>query len=328
MTDLRPRADLFCLDPSVVYTNHGSYGACPSAVLFHQSALRLRIEREPVDFFSRDLPALLRAARESLGHFVGADPDDLAFVPNVTTGVNTVLGGWSFAPGDEILTTDHAYAACRKALDHVARRAGARVVVAHVPFPFSGEDELVDAVIAGRTARTRLALLDHVSSPTAVVFPIARLVRELEDLGVETLVDGAHALGMVPLDLEAIGAAFYTANAHKWLCAPKGSAFLHVRRDRQANLHPRAISHGYGAGFRAEFDWTGTNDPTPYLSMPECLRVLGDLFPGGWTDLMERNHLLAVRAREIVCDALNLPPPCPEEFIGSMASIPLPAPAK
>lgn len=331
--DRSPWGDLWLLDPSVAYLNHGSFGACPKAVLEHQSTLRLRLEREPVDFLWRTLPILLREAREGLGSFVGADPEDLAFVPNATAGVNAVVRSLDFSPGDELLTTDHAYGACLKTLEYVASRTGARVVAARVPFPLSGEDDVIGPVLEAVTARTRLALLDHVTSPTALVFPIARLVAELAARGVPTLVDGAHAPGMVPLDLSGLGAAFYTGNAHKWLCAPKGAAFLYVSRDLQRRVHPTIISHGYAphegeARFRAEFDWTGTSDPTPWLSIPECIRYLGDLLPGGWPELMETNRALALRARALVGEALGVGPPCPDAMIGAMASIPLPAPAR
>jgi isopenicillin-N epimerase len=329
VTGRNPWADLWPLDPDVVYLNHGSFGACPSAVLEHQARLRDRLEREPVDFLARDLPRLLGEGRAALGAFVGADPEDLAFVANATTGVNAVLRSLSLQAGDELLTTDHAYGACRKAMEYVASRSGARVVVATVPFPIRGEDDVVRAVLAGVTPRTRLAVIDHVTSPSALIFPIARLVGELLTRRVETLVDGAHALGMVPLQLNALGAAYYTANAHKWLCAPKGAAFLHVRRDRQALVHPLVISHGYAsaesARFRAEFDWTGTDDPTAWLAIPECLRFLGSLMPGGWPELMARNHQRALEARSILATALDAPLPCPDAMIGSMASILLPA---
>jgi isopenicillin-N epimerase len=205
------------------------------------------------------------------------------------------------------------------------------VVVAPVPFPTAGDDEVVGRVLEAVTPHTRLAVLDHVASPTALVFPIERLVRELSARGVDTMVDGAHALGMVPLDLRAWSPAYYTANAHKWLCAPKGAAFLHVRRDRQAGLHPLVISHAYEPGgpahFVGEFDWTGTDDPTAWLALSECIRFLGSLLPGGWRDLMARNHALALQGRNVVCAALDMPAPCPDHMIGSMASIPLPPPA-
>jgi len=322
--------DLWTLTPDVDYLNHGSFGACPRHVLEHQAALVARLEREPVDFLNRDLPGLLAEARATVGAFVGADPDDLAFVPNATTAVNAVLRSLTLAPGDELLTTSHVYAACRKTLRFVASRTGARVVVAAVPFPLSGPDEVAEPVLAAVTPKTRLALLDHVASPTALVFPLRRLVAELAERGVDALVDGAHAIGMVPLDLREIGAAYYTANAHKWLCAPKGAAVLHVRRDRQRQVHPMTVSHGYdpdggGADFRAEFDWTGTCDPSGFLSVPESIRFLGGLLPGGWPELMARNHALALEARQLLCEALGVAAPCPAEMLGSMASVPLPA---
>jgi isopenicillin-N epimerase len=324
-------AALWDLDPEVAYLNHGSFGACPRAVVERQQALRQELEREPVDFIVRRLPARLAAARQALGAFVGADPDDLAFVSNATEGVNTVLRSLRLAPGDELLVTDHGYGACRKAAEHVAALTGARVVAAAVPFPLSSADEVVAPVVAAVTPRTRLALLDHVTSPTALVFPLPQLVPALRARGVDALVDGAHALGMVPLDLRRLGAAYYTANAHKWLCAPRGSAFLHVRRDRQAGLHPLVISHGYEPGsdevrFRDEFDWTGTRDPTPWLVIPDCLSHLAVQLPGGWPALMERNRSLALAARGILCEALELRAPAPAAMIGSIASIPLPRP--
>jgi isopenicillin-N epimerase len=237
-------AALWPLDPAVDYLNHGSFGACPTAVLETQSQLRLEMEREPCDFLSVTLPGRLDVAREALGRFVGAEPASLAFVANATTGVNAVLRSLSFESGDEILATTHTYGACLKSLAYVAARTGARIVTAPLPFPTRGEDEIVQAILDRVTPRTRLALLDHITSPTALILPIKRLVGELKQRGVEVLVDGAHALGQIPLSLDDLGAAYYTGNAHKWLCAPKGAAFLHVRGDVQAPLHPTVISHG------------------------------------------------------------------------------------
>jgi isopenicillin-N epimerase len=321
-TDLRA---LWCLDPSVSYLNHGSFGACPQAVLAMQSLLRLQMEREPADFLAAQLPARLNAARETLAAFLGADAADLVFVANATAGVNAVLRSLAFVAGDELLVTTHTYAACRKAVNYVAARTGARVVVASLPFPLHSDEQIIEAVLACVSPHTRLALLDHVSSPTALVLPLARLVAELQARNVDTLVDGAHAPGMVPIALSALGAAYYTGNAHKWLCAPKGAAFLHVRRDRQAELHPNVISHGYSAGFHAEFDWTGTCDPTPWLCIPEALRFIGGLLPGGWPAVMAANRALTVRARALLMQSLQIDAPCPEAMLGSMASLPLPA---
>jgi isopenicillin-N epimerase len=189
------------------------------------------------------------------------------------------------------------------------------------------DEEIVASILTCVSPQTRLALLDHVTSPTALIMPLARLVSELRDRDVDTLVDGAHAPGMVPIQLSALGAAYYTGNAHKWLCAPKGAAFLHVQRDRQAALHPSVISHGYPNGFQAQFDWTGTFDPTPWLCIAESLRYMAGLLPGGWPQVMARNHMLAIEARAVLLRRLQLEPPCPPSMIGSMASIVLPAAA-
>jgi len=323
-------AGLWTLDPDVLYLNHGSFGACPRQVLEFQAELRARLEREPVDFLDRRLAGLLAEARQALGRFVKADPEGLAFVPNATTAVNAALRSWDLRPGDEVVTIDHGYPACRKALEFVAARRGATVRVATVPFPIAGPGDVFEAVLAAVTPRTRLALLDHVTSPTALLLPLAEIVPRLRERGVECIVDAAHALGMVPLDLDRLGAACYTANAHKWLCAPKGSAFLYVRHDLRDRIRPLVISHGCDTGspavrFREEWDWTGTDDPTPYLSIPECLRVLEGLLPGGWPELMQRNHALALRGRVILGEALGVAPPCPDDMIGSIASLPLPA---
>jgi isopenicillin-N epimerase len=323
-------AALWPLDRRIAFLNHGSFGACPTEVLRHQAALRAELEAEPVRFLSREIDDRLAVARGALGAFLGADADDLAFVTNATSGVNAVVRSLAFAAGDELLTTDHAYGACRNTLDFVAARTGARVVVATLPFPVGSPDEIVDVVMARVTPRTRLALLDHVTSPTALILPIERLSAELGRRGVDVLVDGAHAPGMVPLNLATLGVAYYSGNCHKWLCAPKGSAFLWVRPDRQAAVHPLTISHGATAvrpertRFRLEFDWTGTSDPTAWLTVPRALEYVGGLQPGGWPALMARNRALALEARDLLCAAAGTAPPCPDSMLGSLASVRLP----
>ena len=317
------------LDPQVEFLNHGSFGACPRPVLEAQQELRARLERQPVLFLSRELEGRLDEARGALAQFVGADPDDLAFVPNATSGVNTVVRSLRLSPGDELLTTDHAYNACRNALRSL-EPSGVRVVTASVPWPGTTPGAVVDAVLAAVTPRTRLALLDHVTSPTGLVFPVEQLVRALAERGVDSLIDGAHAPGMLPLHLGRLGAAYYTGNCHKWVCTPKGSAFLHVRRDRQDRVLPLVVSHGFNSPrtdrsrFRLLFDWGGTMDPTPWLCIPDAIRFLGSLLPGGWPALMRRNRELALAGRALLCAAVGVPEPAPAEMIATLASIPLP----
>ncbi|MBL8950048.1 MAG: aminotransferase class V-fold PLP-dependent enzyme [Myxococcaceae bacterium] len=310
------------LDPKVVFLNHGSFGACPFPVLEEQNRLRARLEAQPIHFQLVEREALERDVRAKLGAFVGADPDDLVFVPNASTATNAVLRSLRFSAGDELLITSHGYNACNNAVRFVAERSGARVVVADVPFPLQSAEQVVRAVLACVTPRTKLAVLDHVTSPTGLVFPIGELVSSLKERGVETLVDGAHAPGMVPLDLAALGAAYYTGNLHKWVCAPKGAAFLHVRRALQPQIRPLVISHGANSPrtdrsrFQLEFDWQGTVDPTPWLCVSKALETMEKLEPGGWPALMKRNRALALRAR----DLLTPTRPAPDDMLGTLVA--------
>ena len=288
------------------------------------------MEAEPVQFLWRRYEERLEPSRRSVAKFVGSRPQDLVFVTNATSGVNAVVRSLKLRPGDEILTTNQDYNACHNVLVETARRAGAKLVVAQVPYPLGSAEEVLEAVLHAATGRTRLAMLDHVTSNTGLVFPVERLVRELEARGVETLVDGAHAPGMLPLNLARLGASYYTANLHKWPCAPKGTAFLWVREDKQKLVQPAVVSHGNNtprpgySSFQDRFDWAGTFDPTAWFCAGEALRWLGQLLPGGWRELRERNHHLAVNARRLLCDSLGVAAPCPEQMLGSMATLPLP----
>ena len=288
------------------------------------------MESEPVQFLWRRYEERLQPARVALAKFVGSRPRDLAFVTNATTGVNAVVRSLKLRRGEEILTTGLDYNACRNVLVEAVRRAGAKLVVAHVPFPLRSADDILETTLRAVTPRTRLAMIDHVTSNTAVIFPVKQMIRELEARGVDTLVDGAHAPGMLPLQLRELNPAYYTANLHKWVCAPKGAAFLWAREDKQSGLQPPVISHGNNrprAGFtpfQDRFDWAGTLDPTPWFCVGETIHWMEALLPGGWRELRSRNHELAVNARRILCRRLEVEPPCPEKMLGSMATIALP----
>jgi len=317
------------LDPTITFLNHGSFGAAPKVVLAKQNELRTQLEREPVRFMVRELEPLLDEARAALAQFVGADPAAIAFVPNATAGVNAVLRSLDLDRHDELLVTTHEYNASRNALEYVAGIAGAKVVAVDVPFPIRSSDEIVERVIAAVTERTRLLLIDHVTSQTGLIFPIGKVIAELNRRGIDTLVDGAHAPGMFPLNLDTLGAAYYTGNLHKWVCAPKGAAFLYVRENRRLGIRPVVISHGANATrtdrsrFHLEFDWPGTFDPTAILSVPTALQFLASLVEGGWPEVMRRNHELALRARDLLCNRLGIEHPAPDDMLGSMAAVPL-----
>jgi isopenicillin-N epimerase len=333
LTSIRAR---WGLDPGLDFLNHGSFGACPRSVLEVQARLRDELERSPVDFMVRRLPARMASARARLAGFLGASASDLVAVPNATHGVSTVLRSLPLGPGDRILVTDHGYAACNNAARRRAEETGAELRVARVPFPIDGPDRIEAAVLDAIDPAVRLVILDHVTSPTAIRLPVERLVPTLESRGVPVLVDGAHAPGLLPLALDALGASFYTGNLHKWVMAPKGAAFLHVRRDRQDLVRPLATSHGFSAPddgrhrFEREHEWTGTWDPTPFLAAEAALdhgEALGRALCGiedGWAGLRARQRGLALEARAILSEILDVTPPAPPELITSMVTLPLP----
>ncbi|MEL7034132.1 MAG: aminotransferase class V-fold PLP-dependent enzyme [Cyanobacteria bacterium J06592_8] len=318
------------LDSNVTFLNHGSFGACPRTILEKQAKLREQLERQPVHFFVREWESLLDQARQQLAEFVGADAEELAFVPNATTGVNSVLRSLVFSSTDELLTTNHEYNACRNALNFVAERWGAKVVVADIPFPLNSPDEILTPILEKITPRTQLVLIDHVSSQTGLIFPLKTLIQELNSRGIDSLVDGAHVPGMLPIKLSEIGATYYTGNCHKWLCAPKGAAFLYVCSDKQPEIHPVTISHGANSPrtdrsrFQLEFDWMGTHDPTAYFCIPEAIKFMGSLLPGGWSELIQQNHQKVISARKLLSDKLEVSLTCPDEMVGSMATLILP----
>lgn len=316
------------LDPNVIYLNHGAFGACPREVLEAQNRVRAELEREPVQFFARLSESVLDRARERVAAWVRAKPDNFAFIRNSTSGVSAVLRAVDLRPGDAVLTTNHAYPACRNALDFVTGKCGAEVVVVEIPLPIRDQADVLGRILEAVSPRVRLALVDHVTSPTGLVFPIQDIVAGLRERGIETLVDGAHAPGMLDLDVESVGAGYYVGNFHKWVCAPKGAAMLCVREDLQRGLHPSVISHGYASRsarsrFLEEFDWTGSDDPSPWLVVPDAIAFVGSLLPGGWPEIRRRNRELARSARRLLARALGVEHLAPESMIEALAAFPI-----
>jgi len=301
--------ELFLLDPDVVYLNHGSFGACPRSVFERYQTWQRELEREPVRFIEHRLGDLLATARAELGAFVGASPDDLTFVPNATTGVNIAARALELRPGDEVLATDLEYGACDLTWEHVCERAGARYVRAPL-----------ERLFEQRTENTRAVFLSHITSETALLLPVEELVAQARSEGLATVVDGAHAVAQVDLDLAALGADFYAGNCHKWLCAPKGAGFLYVQPEWQERAHAPIVSWGYAepATFISRTERQGTRDPAAYLAVPDAIAFVRA------HDDRERCVTLAREARRELCDLLGTEPFAPEEAILQMASVRLP----
>ena len=332
--------DRFLLDPDLVFLNHGSYGACPVPVLEAWQRWQRELERNPVEFLGRRSADLLRAARARLAATLGAQADDLVFVPNATTGVNTIARSWPLAPGDEVLGTDHEYGACDTAWAMACRERGAGYRRVEVPLPFD-PSRFAERMLGEATPRTRLIFVSHLSSTTALVFPLGPLVAGARERGIAVVVDGAHAPGHLPLDLDALGADAYTGNGHKWLCAPRGCAFLHVRRDVQPQVHAPVVSWGYVAdasggghtGFDAytgrtllerRLQWQGTRDVTPWLALPAAL----DFWAAHDAPrLRAESHARAVALMHRVGRRNGLAPIGPDDCFGQMVPVPVRAAA-
>ena len=315
----------FLLDPEVAFLNHGSFGACPRPVFESYQAWQRELEREPIDFLDRRLPTLLATARSELARYLNAPPDDLAFVPNATTGVNLAARSLPLERGDEILTTDLEYGACDYAWEWLAARTSASYVRAPIPLPLDGPAALVEALFAHATERTRVVYVSHITSGTALVLPVEHIVARARELGLVTIVDGAHAPAHVPVDVVVLGADFYAGNAHKWLMAPKGAGFLHVRPEHQERVDAAIVSWGYseGATFQQRIEMQGTRDPAAWLAVPDAIRYQAER---DWDAARERCRAFTREARAELCDLLGTEPLAPEEMLGQMASVRLPRP--
>lgn len=326
----------FLLREDVVFLNHGSFGACPRPVFEAYQGWQLELEREPVEFLGRRLHDLLRAPREALATELGCGSEDIVGVLNATTGLNIVARSLDLKPGDQILTTDHEYSALEKTWAYVCRKTGAEIVVVKVPMPLTSEAAFTDAIIAGMTERTRVLFLSHITSPTALLFPIENAIAEARRRGIWSVIDGAHTPGHIKLDLEAIGADFYSGNCHKWMMTPKGSAFLHARPEVQGLLDPLVISHGWTADSKApgakgafgnspfidEIEIQGTRDPAPWLTVPAAIAFRKD---NDWWAVAEHCRALAQDTAARLAALTGLPPLSSPEFCApQMVAMPIP----
>jgi isopenicillin-N epimerase len=311
----------FHLEPGTAFLNHGSFGTTPRVVLAAAQRWRLRMEANPDRFLRYVLPGALRAAAGRLARFLHAKERHIAFVENATSGVNAVLRSLEFRPGDEILATTHTYNAVRQTIREVCRRSGAKLVEARIELPIEDEKTLEESITEKFNERTRLLVLDHISSPTGLIFPVKRLAAAAHARGAHVLVDGAHAPGQIDLDIPSLGVDWYAGNCHKWLFAPKGCGFLWANRGAQAGIHPPVISHGYGKGYVAEFDWTGTRDFSAWLAVPDGLDFFRSLGP---ERVRAYCHTLATRKAEEISDAWHTHCDGPAQLHGSMIAIRLP----
>jgi isopenicillin-N epimerase len=309
------------LDPDFLTVNHGSFGATPRSVIACQRSWQDRMERQPSRFMSTIYSDAIRDAADALGSFLHANGRDIVFVDNATNGCNAVLRSIPTLAGRDVMILSHAYGAIHNAVRFVTERVGARVVRAAITFPDPSEDLLVATITDAITPQTCLAVIDHITSPSAIVLPAKRIVAACHAAGVPVLIDGAHAPGQIDLDLTAIGADWYVGNCHKWLCAPKGCAFLHATPTAQTGLHPGTISHGYGRGFLAEFDWTGTTDPSRFLAVKEAIAFHQRL---GGPALRNRNKVLAAEGAELIAQRLNTQVGTRGGVAGAMATVRLP----
>ena len=317
----RERRGDFALGDGVDHLNHGSYGATPRAVLAAAEEYRLRMEADPARFFRDALPGLVRRAAERVARFLGGRAEDWALVENATQGLNAITASLRLEPGDELLCLSQTYGAVANTLRYHAERAGARVVTVPVPVPFTDPEPLVAALAAAIGPRTRLAAFDHISSAGAVVFPVRAMAAVCRERGVPVAIDGAHAPGQITLDVPSLGVDYYVANLHKWAFAARGTAVIWCAPERQAALHPVAISHHFGQGFAAEFDFSGTRDNSAWLAVPEALDYLEAL---GAEAVRAHNDALSRAAAEMWREAWRSEISAAPEFRAAMAAVRLP----
>ncbi len=326
----------WALDPNLTFLNHGSYGATPRAALRFQQAFRDRMERDPVRLFKSDLENLVDGAREKIATFLNVNPADLAPIRNATYALCTILQASLrsklLKAGDEVLVTDHEYGSLANELERLHVEHGIVVVKAKIPYPCPSPSAVIEQFMGCVTKKTRLAIISHITSTSAMIFPVAPILRELNARGIDTLLDGAHSPGQIPTDVRALAPTYFIGSGHKWLSGPKGSAFMYVRPDRQSIFRPLALSGRANkvrperALFLRDFDYQGTDDYSAFLSLPVAIETLGTMLAGGWPALLRSNHELILKGRDVLCKALSIEPPTPDSMVGSMVTLRIPEP--
>lgn len=314
--------DLYLLDSSVVFLNHGSFGACPKPVFERYQAWQLELERQPVEFLGRRYDGLIRESLATLGEFIGTSGENLLFVPNATVGLNTVARSMKLKAGDEILTSNHEYGALDLTWQFIARETGAVIKRVNLELPFMDEQSIIEKIWAGVTPKTKILFLSHITSPTALIFPVQELCRRAREAGIISIIDGAHVAGHLPLNLDELGADFYSSNLHKWLSAPKGAAFLYVAPQYHSLIDPLTISWGWnGESLFERTRWQGTRDVSAYLTVPTAIQFQRD---HNWQAISAQCHDLAIETALRISELFGLPPAAMPRFFGQMAIAPLP----
>jgi isopenicillin-N epimerase len=321
----------FLLDPTVIFLNHGSFGATPKPVFDAYQNWQLRLERQPVLFLGREFNEILLQSRLALGNYLNADADDLVYVPNATHGVNVIARALNLGDGDEILTTNHEYGACDYTWEYLCGNAGARYLHRSIPVPVCSEDDIVEQFWQGATAHTKAVYLSHITSPTALRLPVERICALAKQAGIVSIIDAAHSPGQIPVDIKSLDADVVFGNCHKWMLSPKGAAFLYVRRELQHLVEPLIVSWGYqataetttGSRFVDLFQWTGTKDPAAALAVPVAIQFMQE---HNWDRVRSECHALLHETLERICHLTGVPPlyGLDSSFYGQMGVAPLP----
>ena len=319
--------DQFFLDPDITFLNHGSFGACAKPVYEDLLNWQLQMEREPVKFFEDTIFDALKKSRQVLGNYINCPADDLVYFPNPTTAINAAARSLKLEPGDEVLSTNHIYGALDRTWKYICNKNEAEFVKADIPFPIQSKDEFLNSFFAAVTSKTRVIFLSHITSMTAMIFPVEEVVEFARENNILSIIDGAHVPGHIPLNINTLNPDIYTGACHKWMCSPKGTSFLYVKKELQENIHPLVVSWGWesenpsDSQFLDWHEWQGTRDMSAFLTIPEAVKFMDD---NDWPNVSRKCRKMVIQTRNQLLNYLNISPPCPDDWLGQMASIPMP----